>query len=124
MFSRTNFKLYQEKHYKTTVSNDSSNVRLSDSFDVLTGGSPPPDRTKVVYELMSVSLPLFIFMAVVTSLAIFISLFFLWFNIAKRNVRYAVILVMIGSDWSIIRLPCQIEPVFFSRLRNECTNTR
>jgi len=52
------------------------------------GGSPPPDRTKVVYELMSVSLPLFIFMAVVTSLAIFISLFFLWFNIAKRNVRF------------------------------------
>ncbi|KAL9979471.1 hypothetical protein ACROYT_G017142 [Oculina patagonica] len=52
------------------------------------GGSPPVDRTKVVYELMSVSLPLFIFMAVVTSLAILISLFFLWFNIAKRNVRF------------------------------------
>lgn len=63
------------------------NVRLTDSFDVTTGGSPPADRTKVVYELMSVSLPLFIFMAVVTSLAILISLFFLWFNIAKRNVR-------------------------------------
>ena len=102
MFSRTNFKLSQESLYKKTVSNGFSNVRLSDSFDVLTGGSPPPDRTKVVYELMSVSLPLFTFMAVVTSLAILISLFFLWFNIAKRNVRYDVLLVMIGRTSGVL----------------------
>ena len=90
MFSRTNLlKLYQEKRYKKLFRMTSlASVRLIDSFDVPIGGSPPPDRTKVVYELMSVSLPLFIFMAVVTSLAICISLFFLWFNIAKRNVRY------------------------------------
>ena len=75
---------------------------LSDSFDVPTGGSPPPDTTKVVNELMSVSLPLFIFMAVVTSLAILISLFFLWFNIAKRNVRYDVIIEMIERNSGVL----------------------
>ena len=48
------------------------------------------------------SLPLFIFMAVVTSLAILISLFFLWFNIAKRNVRYDVMLVMIWRNSGIL----------------------
>lgn len=63
----------------------------------LSGGSPPRDRTKLVYELMSVSLPLFIFMAVLTSLAILISLFFLWFNITKRNVRYDVMPVIIWT---------------------------
>jgi len=59
-------------------------------YDAITwaGGSPPPDRTKLVYELMSVSFPLFIFMAVLASLAIFVTLFFLWFNIAKRNIRF------------------------------------
>ena len=41
---------------------------------------------------MSVSVPLFTFMAVLTSLAIIISLFFLWFNITKRNVRYEMML--------------------------------
>ena len=96
MFSR-DFRLYQERlDNRLHVSIDFSDVPLSDLFNVLTGGSPPPDRTKVVYELMSVSLPLFIFMAVVTSLAILISLFFLWFNIAKRNVRYDVVLVNSG----------------------------
>ena len=95
--------LYQERlDNRLHVSSDFSNVPLSDLFNVLTGGSPPPDRTKVVYELMSVSLPLFIFMAVVTSLAILISLFFLWFNIAKRNVRYDVMLVMIWRNSGVL----------------------
>ena len=102
MFSR-DFRLYQERlDNRLHVSSDFSNVPLSDLFNVLTGGSPPPDRTKVVYELMSVSLPLFIFMAVVTSLAILISLFFLWFNIAKRNVRYDVMLVMISRNSGVL----------------------
>lgn len=51
-------------------------------------GSPPLDRTKMVYKLMSVSLSLFVFMAVVTSIAMLVSMFFLWFNVAKRNVRF------------------------------------
>ena len=102
MFSR-DFRLYQERlDNRLHVSSDFSDVPLTDLFNVLTGGSPPPDRTKVVYELMSVSLPLFIFMAVVTSLAILISLFFLWFNIVKRNVRYDVMLVMISRNSGVL----------------------
>ena len=97
------FRLYQERlDNRLHVSSDFSDVPLSDLFNVLTGGSPPPDRTKVVYELMSVSLPLFIFMAVVTSLAMLISLFFLWFNITKRNVRYDVMLVMIWRNSGVL----------------------
>ncbi|XP_068722865.1 gamma-aminobutyric acid type B receptor subunit 1-like isoform X2 [Montipora capricornis] len=55
---------------------------------VWAGGSPPLDRTKMVFELLSVSLPLFIFVSVLTSFAIVMSLFFLWFNITKRSVRF------------------------------------
>ena len=63
-------------------------LEVTDKCYIPIGGSPPLDTTKLMYELMTVSLSLFIFIAVVTSIAILVSILFLWFNISKRNIRY------------------------------------
>lgn len=52
------------------------------------GGSPPRDTTKKMFELLSVSLALFIFVSVLVWCAIVIALLFLWFNVSKRHLRF------------------------------------
>ncbi|KAK3753692.1 hypothetical protein QZH41_013134 [Actinostola sp. cb2023] len=51
------------------------------------GNSPPSDRMQKVYKLVPISLALYIFMIVVSSLCIIVAILFLWFNTKHRNIR-------------------------------------